>query len=92
MYIGVLEVSIEIEISTLFDKREFSSLIQKIKSRLKVSANWELSEEHTLKVYLAFLSNNKESIKNKSDDALEICELKGIGRILSDNLTIENLD
>lgn len=91
MYIGLLDIVLEWEQATANDRKEIASLVQKIRSRYKLTVNSEYEGEEWVNIYVAFLHPKESSIKNLADEICDLCERSGIGRIAEVELNLESL-
>lgn len=91
MYIGLLDICLEWEQVTKNDRKEIAALVQKIRSRFKLTVNSEYEGEEWVNIYVAFLNPKESTIKNLADDVCDLCERSGIGRIAEVDLTLESL-
>lgn len=91
MYIGLLDIVLEWEQATANDRKEIASLVQKIRSRYKLTVNSEYEGEEWVNIYVAFLHPKESTIKNLADEICDLCERSGIGRIAEVELNLESL-
>lgn len=91
MYISLLDIVLEWEQATANDRKEIASLVQKIRSRYKLTVNSEYEGEEWVNIYVAFLHPKESSIKNLADEICDLCERSGIGRIAEVELNLESL-
>lgn len=91
MYIGLLDICLEWDQPTKNDRKEIASLVQKIRSRFKLTVNSEYEDEEWVNIYVAFLHPKEATIKNLADEVCDLCERVGIGRIAEVDLSIESL-
>lgn len=91
MYIGLLDICLEWEQATKNDRKEIAALVQKIRSRFKLTVNSEYEGEEWVNIYVAFLSPKESTIRNLADEVCDLCERSGIGRIADVDLTMDSL-
>lgn len=76
------------------DRKELRSLVEKIRSRFKVSCAIvsEEEEDGTTAIAVAALGGSEEALTRTLDGVAEFCETAGFGRVESEQTLLDHID